>query len=204
MRLPKLGLYIALLSALALFPAYGQQGWGGHSGGGISGGHAWGGGYRGGGGYYGGRGYYRGGRGWGGRYWGPGFYFGLGGWGYPYYWGYPSYGAYPYYGYDPYYYSYDPYMYGGSYSYRDTPQYQGQDDPAPQQQTRSSGGSNQGYYLIAFNDHTIQAATAYKVEDNQIHWITREGQEMQAPLSSVDIPFSQQINRDRNVEFPIP
>jgi hypothetical protein len=58
--------------------------------------------------------------------------------------------------------------------------------------------------LIAFNDHTIQAATAYKVEGDQIRWITREGQEMQAPLSSVDIRFSKQINRDRNVDFQIP
>ena len=150
----------------------------------------------------------------GGRYWGSGFYFGLGGWGYPYYYGYPYYGGYPYYAYSPYYYGYDPYAYGGSYSYPDPPQYQGPRSisgaisrPTQQQSRlirhglRRHTGNNQGYYLIAFKDHSIQAATAYKVENGQLHWITREGQEMQAPLSSVDIPFSQQINRDRNVEF---
>jgi len=85
--------------------------------------------------------------------------------------------------------------------------YQGQGQPvSPQTQPQSSAGNNsgQGFYLIAFNDHTVQAATAYKVDGDQIHWITREGREMQAPLSSVDIRYSQQINRDRHVEFPIP
>jgi len=70
-------------------------------------------------------------------------------------------------------------------------------------QSQPSSG-NQGFYLIAFNDHTIQAATAYKVEGDQIRWITREGQEMQAPLASVDIRYSQQINRERHVDFRIP
>ena len=89
------------------------------------------------------------------------------------------------------------------------PQYppQGQNGPPPQPQMQSqpsSGNQGQNFYLIAFNDHTIQAATAYKVEGDQIHWITREGQEMQAPLASVDIRYSQQINRDRHVDFRIP
>src|SRR5579862_433517 len=125
MALPKLALFIGLLSPVLLSPAFAQRG-GGHSGGG-GGGHATsggaarggfsgggsfrggavvGGGYR--GGFYGGRGYY------GGRYWGPGFYFGVGGWGYPYYPYY--YSGYPYYGYDPYYSTYDPYASGGAYS----------------------------------------------------------------------------------------
>jgi hypothetical protein len=58
--------------------------------------------------------------------------------------------------------------------------------------------------LIAFSDHTIQAATAYKVDGDQIHWIGRDGAEKQAPLSTVDVPFSKQINRDRQVDFQIP
>ena len=161
-----------------------------------------------------------------GRYWGSGFYFGLGGWGYPYY---PYYSGYPYYGYDPYYSTYDPYASGGAYSappppaqqsYGYPPQDQGQPGPPPQYQPQyppqmqqqpqmppqASSGNNQGqnFYLIAFNDHSIQAATAYKVDGDQLHWITREGQEMQAPLSTVDVRFSIQINRDRHVDFRIP
>ncbi len=148
-------------------------------------------------------------------------YFGLGGWGYPYgyAYGYPYYGGYPYYpyAYSPYSYSYDPYAYGGSYSGSyPPPQNYAYPDPPPQQQSRTQApppsgnntsnntGNNNGYYLIAFKDHTIQAATAYKVDGDQFHWITREGQELQVPLSNVDIPFSQQINRDRNVALPIP
>jgi hypothetical protein len=219
MRLPKLALLISLLSPLLLSPAYAQRGGGhggggggGHAGGAVRGGFSGGGSFRGGGfrgGYYGGRGYF-----YGGRFWGPSIYFGFGGWGYPYY---PYYSAYPsYYGYDPYYDSYDPYAYGGSdstqppaqnYGYpSQPPQGQGQPAPPPQTQPQSSTGNSQGqnFYLIAFKDHTVQAATAYKVDGDQIHWITREGQEMQAPFSSVDVRYSQQINHDRHVEFPIP
>lgn len=212
MKLTKLALFVAFIALLIVSPAFAQRGGGGgHAGGG--GGHAvagggyhggYGGGYGGGyyrGGFYGRGGYWGGGWGWG---WGSGFYFGLGGWGYPYYYGYPYY---PYY-YSPSYYSYDPYAYGGSYqSSYPAPQSYSYPGPPPQQsrtQAQAPAGNNNGYYLIAFKDHNIQAATAYKVDGDQFHWITREGQELQAPLSSVDIQFSQQINRDRNVELPIP
>jgi hypothetical protein len=60
------------------------------------------------------------------------------------------------------------------------------------------------YYLIAFNDHTIRAATSYNVVGDTIMWIGRDGQQMKAPLSSVDVQFSLQINRDRRVDFRLP
>ena len=223
MRFPKLALLVALLSPVWMPSAFAQHGGGGHGGGGggHAGGFSGGGGFRGSGGFGGGgfRGGGFGGRGfYGGRYYG-GLYFGLGGWGYPYYgsYGYP-YNPY-YYGYDPYYYGYDPYAYDSYPSYSAPPPApqqnygypqpgQGQPAPPPQPQTRpqSSSGNNPGqnFYLIAFNDHTIEAATAYKVEGDQIHWITRDGQEKQAPLSSVDVPFSQKMNSDRHVDFRIP
>jgi hypothetical protein len=211
----------------------GGHGGGGHAGGsgGRSGGFSGGGGIRGGsvggfrggavGGFRGGvgRGYYYGGR-W---YGGSGVYLGFG---YPYYgygYGYPY-----YYGYDPYYYGYDPYAYDGSYSSAPPPQQnygydqgypqqgQGQAGPPPQQQQPQYGpppqtqpqSANQGvaaqFYLIAFSDHTIQAATAYKVEGDQLYWQDRDNQEHHVPLSKIDVPFSQQINRDRHVDFQIP
>jgi hypothetical protein len=170
-----------------------------------------------------GHGYWYGGR-W---YGGTGLYLGFGG--YPYY----GYYGYPYYGYGyaaPYYYGAAPYGYDGGYATAPPPpqtygydqypqqgypqqsyppQGQGQVAPppgAPQQtqpQTAIQGASGQ-YYLIAFTDHTIQAANAYKVEGDQIYWQDRDNQEHHAPLSKVDVPFSQQINRDRNVDFQIP
>ena len=104
-----------------------------------------------------------------------------------------------------------PYYYGGyavqpapapqnyDYSYPSQPQAQ----PAPQSSANNNPGQ-ENYYLIAFNNHAIEAATAYKVEGGQLHWINRDGQEKEAPLSSVDIQFSRKINQDRNVDFQIP
>ena len=191
------------------------------------------GGFRGGsvGGFRGSAGGFRGGF-YGGRWYGPsiGFGFGYPYYGYGYGYGYPYYGAY---GYDPYYYGYDPYGYGtydttpapqvNQYGYPQGQAYpQGQypqgQQPYPQQpppqtqpqqpqyqpQSAPANNQQQGLYLIAFGDHTIQAATAYKVDGDQIHWITREGEEKQAPLSTVDVNFSKQINRDRHVDFQIP
>jgi len=141
---------------------------------------------------------------------------GLGGfWGWPYYWGYP-YAYWPgYYGsylYDTY--PYSDYGYGGSgYGYVAAPSYQQAAPPVVIEQNYSSDYQRQpgesfyrhaDYYLIAFNDHTIQAALSFWVEGEQIHWITREHEERQAPLSTVDRRFSEQINRDRRVEFRLP
>jgi hypothetical protein len=85
---------------------------------------------------------------------------------------------------------------------------QGQVGPppgAPQQtQPQAAVGAPGQYYLIAFTDHTIQAANAYKVEGDQLYWQDRDNREHHVPLSKVDVPFSQQINRDRSVNFQIP
>ncbi len=136
----------------------------------------------------------------------PGLYFGYG-YGYPYYD--------PFY-YDPYY--YDPY-YGGSAYY--APSYPTYVDPAQNSgptvinQTIGTGTSPSGatsgafyrpadYYLIAFNDHTIRAAISFRVDGNQILYTTREHEEKSAPLDTVDRRFSEQVNRDRRVEFRLP
>jgi hypothetical protein len=158
----------------------------------------------------------------GGRYYYPygGFGFGFG-YGYPYYYPYSSY--YPS--------SYDPYYYGAPYydngyndnGYYDNGYYDGnagyvQEEPAPAPPTvinQTIGTPGEGasagsfyraadYYLIAFTDHTIRAAISYTVEGDQIRYTTREHEEKTAPLSSVDVRFSEQINRDRRVEFRLP
>ena len=145
-------------------------------------------------------------------FYGPGVYFGFGGyWGYPYAYGYPYYNYYadPYYS-DPY---YDPYYYnyGGGYGYVSAPSRPAvtQNDyaspsPPPQSTPREPFYRNPDYYLIAFSDHTIRAAISYRVEGNEILWTSREHVEMRAPLSTVDVRFSEQINRDRRVEFKLP
>jgi hypothetical protein len=60
------------------------------------------------------------------------------------------------------------------------------------------------YYLIAFNDHTIQAALTYHVDGDQIYWTTREHEERHAPMASVDRRFTEQMNRDRRVDMRLP
>jgi hypothetical protein len=214
MKSPKLALCIALFSPILLSPVYarGGGGGGGHAGGG--GGRSVGGGFRGGasGGFRGGTGgtVYRGGaaggyRGapyyYGGRYYygGPRVYLGFG---YPYY-GYYGYGP-SYYGYDPYFYGYDPYA-DPAYSVPPDANY-GYPPPAPQYQPQVGAGSGQtdSYYLIAFKDHTIEPATTYRVDGNQIHWITREGQERQALLSTIDVELTQKLNGERRIDFQRP
>jgi hypothetical protein len=59
-------------------------------------------------------------------------------------------------------------------------------------------------YLIAFQDHHIVAAVAYWVEVDTLHYITREHEEKLVPLSQIDRSFSEQLNRDRHVEFRLP
>jgi hypothetical protein len=158
-------------------------------------------------GYYG-RGYY--GRGYYGRgysYYYPSFYFGLGYGGYPYYdpYYYGSYYSAPYY--QPYYEQpyYDQAPYDGTVGYAQPAQpptviNQSIGTPAPS----SSYYRAADYYLIAFNDHVIQAALSFRVEGDQIFYTTREHEEKSAPLASVDRMFSEQINRDRRVEFRLP
>ena len=65
------------------------------------------------------------------------------------------------------------------------------------------GGPATGY-LIAFKDHVIRAVTAYSVEGTTLYYTTPWGTREQAPLDSVDAAFSEQLNRERNVEFRLP
>lgn len=59
-------------------------------------------------------------------------------------------------------------------------------------------------YLIAFTDHTIRAAIAYRVEGNTLHYTTTERDEKEAPLNTVDRGLSMQLNRERRVPFQLP
>jgi len=65
-------------------------------------------------------------------------------------------------------------------------------------------GNTATVYLIAFKDHVIRAAVAYAVEGATLYYTTLQGTREQAPLDSIDVPFSEQLNRERNVEFRPP
>ncbi len=139
-----------------------------------------------------------------------GFGFGLG---YPYYgWGYPGY--YGYNDYYPYSYYYPPaYTYGYPSYYDSGPvvvnQNYGTPDPPPppariREYAPSQEPGREPLYLIAFTDHRITAAVAYWVEGDTLHYVTREHEHKQVPLDGVDRSFSEQLNRDRRVEFHLP
>jgi hypothetical protein len=198
-------------------------------GGGFRGGGGGGGGYRGGGGFTSGGGY-RGGGGFrsgiGTGFSRGGYSRGFGGYGYGYrgygYRGYSSFGfgfAYPLYlGYGGYYdyypYSYYPYGYDlYSYSYPQAasaaapPVYYDQGSTVvspPRQVPNRTQQYKETIYLIAFLDHRIQACLAYWVEGDTLHYVTREHEHKQTPLDEIDRAFSEQLNRDRRVEFRLP
>ena len=78
----------------------------------------------------------------------------------------------------------------------------------PPAQVREYSSSSPQYkepiYLIAFKDHRIQAAVAYWVEGDTLYYVTREHEQKQISLDGIDRAFSEQINRDRRVEFRLP
>jgi hypothetical protein len=202
---------------------YGYGGYrGGYGYGGYRGGYGYGG-YGYGRGFYGNRGFYSGYY-WPyyNPYWSLGFGYGYGGYGY---------GGY---GYGPDYYYSDPYAYypnssypynSGYASYQTSPnvtvvyppdQTVALASPARPvireydqygQELRPRGGSSASaspIYLIAFNDHTIRAVSAYWVDGRTLHYVTLEHEERQAPLDTVDRTLSQALNRERQVTFSLP
>ena len=209
----------------------GFRGGGMMGGGGFRGGGFGGGGFRGGfGGFRGGfnRGFNRtivvGGFGWPGWGWGwggwgwPGWGWGWGGWG----GGWPVAGGYS--GCDPYWGCPGGYIdpgYAGVAGYpQQPPVAYGQPSAPPVVLNQSFGATDAAlgqpgqpvasfyrpadYYLIAFNDHTIRAALNYQWAADTLIFTARDGQTVKAPMSMIDLRFTQQLNRDRHVDFKLP
>ena len=140
---------------------------------------------------------------------GGGYGYGWNNWGwgggYPYY-SYPYY-ADPYYGYPPVTVVAPPPAY-----YDSRPVIVSQDfrsDPLPPPvQVREYPPRDAEYretiYLIAHPDHRIEAAVAYWVDGETLHYVTRTREKKEAPLDEIDCPFSEQLNRDRRVPFRLP
>lgn len=64
--------------------------------------------------------------------------------------------------------------------------------------------SSSPIYLIALNDHTIRAASSYRVDARTLHYVTLEREEKEVSLDTVDRALSMQLNRERNVAFQLP
>jgi hypothetical protein len=177
-------------------------------------------GFRGGFGYgFRGRPFYRSSFYYGGFYGGLGLGFGLGYGLYdPFF--YSSYYYPPYYE-APYYYA-PPVSYGGAYApsspvvvvnnqepaYTPAPAYDTQRYNT-QRDTRYEQAPEQNrdepvIYSIAFRDHRIVSAVAYWVTGDTLHYVTRDHEMREVPLSEIDRNFSEQLNRDKRVDFRLP
>jgi len=55
--------------------------------------------------------------------------------------------------------------------------------------------------LLAFKDHTIVAVTDYWLEGETLYYSTSYGGQTGIPLDQLDLPFTQQLNRERNLRF---
>ncbi len=59
-------------------------------------------------------------------------------------------------------------------------------------------------YLIAFKDHSIYSALAYWLDGDTLHYVTPLGVHNQASLDLIDRKFTEQLNRERNVQMQLP
>jgi hypothetical protein len=59
-------------------------------------------------------------------------------------------------------------------------------------------------YLIAFKNSVVRLADLYWVNGETMYYVTADHQQMSAPLDSVDLRLSQQLNSERNVAFLLP
>ncbi len=59
-------------------------------------------------------------------------------------------------------------------------------------------------YLIARTDDSVIAAIAYWVEGDTLHYVDRRHEQKQIRLDQVDRALSEQLNRERRVDFRLP
>lgn len=76
--------------------------------------------------------------------------------------------------------------------------------PDPAEKTAPTAEEKPTLYLIAFKSGAVYPALAYWVEDDTLHYITRDKSLNKASLALVDRELSQQLNRERNVDFKLP
>jgi len=58
-------------------------------------------------------------------------------------------------------------------------------------------------YLLALHDGTVYSCYAFWLEGEMVYYVTTKQVHKKIPKSSVDIRLSEQLNRERNVEFEL-
>lgn len=57
--------------------------------------------------------------------------------------------------------------------------------------------------LLAFNDSSVMAAIGYWTQGDTLHYVTSNFAKKTAPVGTLDKTLSEQLNRERNVEFKL-
>jgi hypothetical protein len=76
-------------------------------------------------------------------------------------------------------------------------------EPAAPAVRDNSGDDRATIYLIALKDNSIHSAIGYWVEDGTLHYVTQQGSVNRVTLDQVDRQLSDQLNRERKVDFQI-
>jgi hypothetical protein len=77
-------------------------------------------------------------------------------------------------------------------------------NPEPRnEQTSLVADQKPNIYLIAYRDGSIRGTLAYWIEGDTLHYITTQGSHNKASLDLIDASFSEQLNRERNIEFSL-
>jgi hypothetical protein len=76
--------------------------------------------------------------------------------------------------------------------------------PDPAEKTARAAEDKPTLYLIAFKSGAVYPALAYWVEDDTLHYITRDKSLNKASLALIDRELSAQLNRERNIDFQLP
>lgn len=58
-------------------------------------------------------------------------------------------------------------------------------------------------YLVAFKDNSLVSAMALWREAGKLHYVTAQGDHKSAPLENFDQEYTEQLNRERGLEFQL-
>ncbi len=78
-----------------------------------------------------------------------------------------------------------------------------QPDPKRDVKKNTAADDKATIYLIAFKDGRIYAAYAYWVQEGTMHYVTTQGVHNRASIELVHRELSEQLNRERNIEFKL-
>jgi hypothetical protein len=76
--------------------------------------------------------------------------------------------------------------------------------PAPAAPPAPEAAKRADYWLIAFPNGTVTLAVAYWTTGNILHYVSRNKEQKQVPISSIDRELTEQLNSERGVTFRIP